>query len=112
MPDLTTSFSTQQEVKLAYKMAKRYYSNPPLWAKCLSSHCYSLWFICLPAAMRLAQSKPFAMQQALDVLIKMRSSKIEVLDEVSVTTDWPDTFYILLLSRLQQEMRGSGAVRF
>ncbi|XP_062850199.1 DENN domain-containing protein 4C [Trichomycterus rosablanca] len=73
---------TKQEVKMAYKMAKRYYSNPPLWAKCLFSHCYSLWFICLPAGMRLAQSKPAAMQQALDVLIKMRSSKIELLDEV------------------------------
>lgn len=73
---------TKQEVKLAYKMAKRFYSNPQLWAKCLFSHCYSLWFICLPAGMRLAQSKPRAMQQALDVLLKMRSSEVEVLDEV------------------------------
>ncbi|KAB5579415.1 hypothetical protein PHYPO_G00194810 [Pangasianodon hypophthalmus] len=73
---------TKQEVKLAYKMAKRFYSNPQLWAKCLFSHCYSLWFICLPAGMRLAQSKPRAMQQALDVLLKMRSSEVQVLDEV------------------------------
>ncbi|XP_035392590.1 DENN domain-containing protein 4C isoform X1 [Electrophorus electricus] len=73
---------TKQEVKLAYKLAKRCYSNPPLWAKCLFGHCYSLWFICLPAALRLAPSKPGAMQQALDVLIKMRSSEVEVLDEV------------------------------
>ncbi|TSK82191.1 DENN domain-containing protein 4C [Bagarius yarrelli] len=73
---------TKQEVKLAYKMAKRFYSNPQLWAKCLLSHCYSLWFICLPAGMRLAHSKPRAMQQALDVLLKMRSSEVEVLDEV------------------------------
>ncbi|KAF5907052.1 DENN domain-containing protein 4C isoform X1, partial [Clarias magur] len=73
---------TKQEVKLAYKMAKRFYSNPQLWAKCLFSHCYSLWFICLPARMRLAHSKTRAMQQAIDVLIKMRSSEVEVLDEV------------------------------
>ncbi|KAK2860551.1 hypothetical protein Q7C36_004717 [Tachysurus vachellii] len=73
---------TKQEVKLAYKMAKRFYKNPQLWAKCLLSHCYSLWFICLPAGMRLAQSKPHAMQQALDVLLKMRSSEVEVQDEV------------------------------
>ncbi|KAI5609538.1 DENN domain-containing protein 4C isoform X2 [Silurus asotus] len=73
---------TKQEVKLAYKRAKRFYSNPQLWAKCLFSHCYSLWFICLPAGMRLAHSKPRAMQQALDVLLKMRSSEVEVLDEV------------------------------
>ncbi|XP_076828543.1 DENN domain-containing protein 4C [Brachyhypopomus gauderio] len=73
---------TKQEVKMAYKLAKRCYSNPPLWAKCLFSHCYSLWFICLPAGLRLVHSKPAAMQQALDVLVKMRSSEVEVLDEV------------------------------
>lgn len=67
---------------MAYKLAKRFYSNPPQWAKCLFSHCYSLWFICLPASMRTAQSKPRAMQQAFNVLLKMRSSEVEVLDEV------------------------------
>uniref|UniRef100_A0A6Q2XQK0 DENN/MADD domain containing 4C n=1 Tax=Esox lucius TaxID=8010 RepID=A0A6Q2XQK0_ESOLU len=71
-----------QEIKLAFKMAKRFYSNPPLWAKCLFSHCYSLWFICLPVGMRLAQSKSRAMQQAYNVLLKMRTSEVEVLDEV------------------------------
>ncbi|XP_051570477.1 DENN domain-containing protein 4C-like isoform X3 [Myxocyprinus asiaticus] len=73
---------TKQEIKMAYKLAKRFYSNPPQWAKCLFSHCYSLWFICLPAGMRTAQSKPRAMQQAFNVLLKMRSSEVEVLDEV------------------------------
>uniref|UniRef100_A0A6Q2ZQJ3 DENN/MADD domain containing 4C n=1 Tax=Esox lucius TaxID=8010 RepID=A0A6Q2ZQJ3_ESOLU len=73
---------TKQEIKLAFKMAKRFYSNPPLWAKCLFSHCYSLWFICLPVGMRLAQSKSRAMQQAYNVLLKMRTSEVEVLDEV------------------------------
>jgi hypothetical protein len=63
-------------------MAKRFYSNPPLWAKCLFSHCYSLWFICLPVGVRLAQSKSWAMQQAYNVLLKMRTSEVEVLDEV------------------------------
>uniref|UniRef100_A0A4W6EHP6 DENN domain containing 4C n=1 Tax=Lates calcarifer TaxID=8187 RepID=A0A4W6EHP6_LATCA len=70
------------EIKLAYKMAKRFYSNPPLWARCLFSHCYSLWFICLPAAVRLAKSKSRAMQQAYNVLLKMRTTEVEVLDEV------------------------------
>ncbi|KAL1270869.1 hypothetical protein QQF64_029885, partial [Cirrhinus molitorella] len=73
---------TKQEIKMAYKLAKRFYSNPPQWAKCLFSHCYSLWFICLPADMRTAQSKPRTMQQAFNVLLKMRSSEVEVLDEV------------------------------
>lgn len=72
----------QQEIKLAFKVAKRYYSNPTLWGRCLFSHCYSLWFICLPAAVRLAKSKPRAMQQAYNVLLKMRSTEVEVLDEV------------------------------
>uniref|UniRef100_A0A3B5BGB2 DENN domain containing 4C n=1 Tax=Stegastes partitus TaxID=144197 RepID=A0A3B5BGB2_9TELE len=73
---------TKQEIKLAYKMAKRFYSNPPLWARCLFSHCYSMWFICLPAAVRLAKSKSRAMQQAYNVLLKMRTTEVEVLDEV------------------------------
>lgn len=73
---------TKQEIKLAYKMAKRFYSNPPLWARCLFSHCYSLWFICLPAAVRLAKSKSRAMQQAYNVLLKMRTTEVEMLDEV------------------------------
>ncbi|XP_033465563.2 DENN domain-containing protein 4C isoform X1 [Epinephelus lanceolatus] len=73
---------TKQEIKLAYKMAKRFYSNPALWARCLFSHCYSLWFICLPAAVRLSKSKSRAMHQAYNVLLKMRTTEVEVLDEV------------------------------
>ncbi|KAK1174925.1 hypothetical protein AOXY_G2536 [Acipenser oxyrinchus oxyrinchus] len=73
---------TKQEIKSAHKMAKRYYSNPPLWAKCLFSHCYSLWFICLPSHVRVSHSKVRAMQQAYNVLIKMRNTEVEVLDEV------------------------------
>ncbi|XP_077444202.1 DENN domain-containing protein 4C isoform X1 [Stigmatopora argus] len=73
---------TKQEIKLAYKLAKRFYGNPQLWARCLFSHCYSLWFICLPAGVRLAKSKSRAMQQAYNVLLKMRTSEVEVLDEV------------------------------
>uniref|UniRef100_A0A672JFS3 DENN/MADD domain containing 4C n=1 Tax=Salarias fasciatus TaxID=181472 RepID=A0A672JFS3_SALFA len=73
---------TKQEIKLAYKMAKRFYPHPQLWARCLFSHCYSLWFICLPAALRLAKSKSRAMQQAYNVLLKMRTTEVEMLDEV------------------------------
>ncbi|XP_017269921.1 DENN domain-containing protein 4C isoform X2 [Kryptolebias marmoratus] len=73
---------TKQEIKLAYKMAKRFYSNPLQWARCLFSHCYSLWFICLPAGVRLAKSKSLAMQQAYNMLLKMRATEVEVLDEV------------------------------
>ncbi|XP_015229333.1 PREDICTED: DENN domain-containing protein 4C isoform X1 [Cyprinodon variegatus] len=73
---------TKQEIKHAYKLAKRFYSNPPLWARCLFSHCYSMWFICLPAGVRLAKSKSRAMQQAYNVLLRMKATEVEVLDEV------------------------------
>ncbi|XP_069332606.1 DENN domain-containing protein 4C [Eulemur rufifrons] len=73
---------TKQEIKTAHKLAKRCYTNPPLWAKCLFSHCYSLWFICLPAYVRVSHPKVRALQQAYDVLIKMRKTDVDPLDEV------------------------------
>ncbi|XP_004677741.1 PREDICTED: DENN domain-containing protein 4C [Condylura cristata] len=73
---------TKQEIKTAHKLAKRCYTNPPQWAKCLFSHCYSLWFICLPAYVRVSHPKVRALQQAYDVLIKMRKMDVDPLDEV------------------------------
>uniref|UniRef100_A0A8C2QDK9 DENN domain containing 4C n=1 Tax=Cricetulus griseus TaxID=10029 RepID=A0A8C2QDK9_CRIGR len=73
---------TKQEIKTAHKLAKRCYMNPPQWAKCLFSHCYSLWFICLPAYVRVSHPKVRALQQAYDVLIKMRKTDVDPLDEV------------------------------
>ncbi|XP_006881342.1 PREDICTED: DENN domain-containing protein 4C [Elephantulus edwardii] len=73
---------TKQEIKTAHKLARRCYTNPPHWAKCLFSHCYSLWFICLPAYVRVSHPKVRALQQAYDVLIKMRKTDVDPLDEV------------------------------
>ncbi|KAM5298832.1 DENN domain-containing protein 4C isoform 2-T2 [Ctenodactylus gundi] len=73
---------TKQEIKTAHKLARRCYTNPPQWAKCLFSHCYSLWFICLPAYVRVSHPKVRALQQAYDVLIKMRKTDVDPLDEV------------------------------
>ncbi|KAM6392121.1 DENN domain-containing protein 4C isoform 2-T2 [Rhynochetos jubatus] len=73
---------TKQEIKTAHKLAKKCYVSPPQWAKCLFSHSYSLWFICLPAYIRVAHPKVKALQQAYDVLIKMRKTDVEPLDEV------------------------------
>ncbi|XP_020646037.3 DENN domain-containing protein 4C isoform X2 [Pogona vitticeps] len=73
---------TKQEIKAAHKQAKRYYTNPPQWAKCLFSHCYSLWFICLPAYVRASNCKVTALQQTYEVLIKMKKMDVEPLDEV------------------------------
>ncbi|NXO90976.1 DEN4C protein, partial [Certhia brachydactyla] len=72
---------TKQEIKTAHKLAKKYYMSPSQWAKCLFSHSYSLWFICLPAYVRIAHPKVKALQQAYDVLIKMRKTDVEPLDE-------------------------------
>ncbi|NXC62536.1 DEN4C protein, partial [Aleadryas rufinucha] len=72
---------TKQEIKTAHKLAKKYYVSPSQWAKCLFSHSYSLWFICLPAYVRVAHPKVKALQQAYDVLIKMRKTDVEPLDE-------------------------------
>ncbi|NXP80471.1 DEN4C protein, partial [Ramphastos sulfuratus] len=76
---------TKQEIKTAHKLAKKYYVSPPQWAKCLFSHSYSLWFICLPAYIRIAHPKVKALQQAYNVLIKMRKTDVEPLDEASAT---------------------------
>ncbi|KAL4641559.1 DENN domain-containing protein 4C-like isoform X1 [Arapaima gigas] len=73
---------TKQEMKLAFKMARHCHSKPQLWASCLFSHCYSLWFICLPARVRVAPSKLRAMQRAQAVLRRMRSTEVEAPDEV------------------------------
>ncbi|XP_072928980.1 DENN domain-containing protein 4C isoform X2 [Hemitrygon akajei] len=73
---------TKQEMKAAQKIAKKYFSIPALWFKCLFSHCYSLWFICLPAYVGVSHSKVRALQQAYGVLMKMRNLKVDPLDEV------------------------------
>lgn len=73
---------TKQEMKTAQKIARKYYTISALWFKCLLSHCYSLWFICLPAYVGVSHSKVRALQLAYDVLVKMRNLKVDPLDEV------------------------------
>ncbi|KAM6426019.1 C-myc promoter-binding protein isoform 2-T2 [Liasis olivaceus] len=73
---------TKQEIKSAHKMAKRYSSIPQMWSRCLLRHCYGLWFICLPAYVRVCHSKVRALRTAYDVLRKMHTKKIDPPDEV------------------------------
>ncbi|KAM4707264.1 DENN domain-containing protein 4C [Discoglossus pictus] len=77
---------TKQEIKTAHKLARKYYTNPPNWAKCLFSQCYSLWFICLPVYVKVSHSKARALQKAFDVLVKMRKTDVDPLDEVCYRT--------------------------
>ncbi|XP_029353425.1 C-myc promoter-binding protein-like isoform X2 [Echeneis naucrates] len=73
---------TKQEIKLAHKIAKKYSSIPQLWSKCLLRHCYGLWFICLPAYVKVCHSKVRALRTAYDVLRKMQVKKLQPPDEV------------------------------
>lgn len=71
-----------KEIKSAQKIAKKYSSIPQLWAKCLLRHCYGLWFICLPAYVKVCHSKVRALRTAYDVLRKMQAKKLQPPDEV------------------------------
>lgn len=71
-----------QEIKSAQKIAKKYSSIPQLWSKCLLRHCYGLWFICLPAYVKVCHSKVRALRTAYDVLRKMQAKKLQPPDEV------------------------------
>ncbi|XP_068584819.1 C-myc promoter-binding protein-like isoform X3 [Cebidichthys violaceus] len=73
---------TKQEIKAAQKIAKEYSSVPQLWSKCLLCHCYGLWFICLPAYVKVCHSKVRALRTAYDVLGKMQAKKLQPPDEV------------------------------
>nr|XP_054588173.1 C-myc promoter-binding protein isoform X2 [Nothobranchius furzeri] len=73
---------TKQEIKSAQKIAKKYSSIPQMWSKCLLRHCYGLWFICLPAYVKVCHSKVRALRTAYDVLRKMQTKKLQPPDEV------------------------------
>ncbi|KAM8973604.1 C-myc promoter-binding protein isoform 2-T2 [Pelodytes ibericus] len=73
---------TKQEIRSAHKIAKQYSSIPQMWSRCLLRHCYGLWFICLPAYVKVCHSKVRALRTAYDVLRKMHIKKIDSPDEV------------------------------
>lgn len=58
---------------------------PQLWSTCLLRHCYGLWFICLPAYVKVSHSKVRALRTAYDVLRKMQTKKLQPPDEVTLT---------------------------
>ncbi|XP_068597955.1 C-myc promoter-binding protein-like [Brachionichthys hirsutus] len=73
---------TKQEIKTAQKIAKTSSSVPQLWSKCLLRHCYGLWFVCLPAYVKVSHSKVRALRTAYDVLRKMQAKELQPPDEV------------------------------
>ncbi|XP_029643627.1 C-myc promoter-binding protein isoform X2 [Octopus sinensis] len=81
-PNSPIAKRTKQEVRMAQKIAQQQVGSPDLWAKCLLGHCYCLWFIHLPAFVKLSQSKPRALRLAYDILQKMNTIKDIRPDEV------------------------------
>ncbi|XP_044127571.1 DENN domain-containing protein 4C isoform X1 [Bufo gargarizans] len=73
---------TKQEIKAAHKVARKYSTNASNWPKCLFSHCFSLWFVCLPIYVKVSHSKSRALQKSYEALVKMRKTEVDPLDEV------------------------------
>ncbi|CAJ0931423.1 unnamed protein product [Ranitomeya imitator] len=73
---------SKQEIKAAHKLARKYSTHANNWPKCLFSQCFSLWFICLPVYVKVSHSKSRALQKSYDVLVKMRKTEVDPLDEV------------------------------
>ncbi|XP_073715692.1 C-myc promoter-binding protein-like isoform X2 [Misgurnus anguillicaudatus] len=80
-PDSTLR-RTKPEIKWAQKMAHKYISEPELWSKRLLCCSYGLWFICLPAYIKVCQSKTQTLCAAYDLLRKMRARTLQAPDEV------------------------------
>ncbi|XP_066939247.1 DENN domain-containing protein Crag isoform X2 [Macrobrachium rosenbergii] len=74
---------TKHEVKSAQKLASRHAQTPILWAKCLLSSCYSLWFTQLPAFASTQHHKARFLQLAFRILTNMQKLNLSQADEVS-----------------------------
>ncbi|XP_039291612.1 DENN domain-containing protein Crag isoform X2 [Nilaparvata lugens] len=74
---------TKHEIKSAQKIARKYATSPELWAKCLLTTCYSIWFIHLPSCVLFAPSKSsVTLQLAYDVIVRMHKAGLTPADEV------------------------------
>ncbi|XP_042231515.1 DENN domain-containing protein Crag-like isoform X5 [Homarus americanus] len=74
---------TKQEVKTDQRLASKYSLTPILWAKCLLSTCYSLWFTQLPAFALTQHHKARFLQLAFKILTNMQKLHLSQADEVS-----------------------------
>ncbi|XP_059175124.1 C-myc promoter-binding protein-like isoform X1 [Physella acuta] len=81
-PNSPLARRTKQEVKSAQKVAQQQVGNPKLWAKCLVSYCYSLWFVVFPAFVQARPKKIEALKIGFAVLRKMQEAKLITVDEL------------------------------
>ncbi|XP_065199879.1 C-myc promoter-binding protein isoform X2 [Planococcus citri] len=74
---------TKYEVKSAQKLARKYFTSPDLWAKCLLGTCYSLWFIHLPSYVIFTEHKVSStLRLAYDLLARIQKTGLQPTDEV------------------------------
>lgn len=73
---------TRAERHQSVLMAKKNAGSPIYWAKCLVAHCYSLWFIHLPAYVKVHHNKAKVLHVAFEILCKMQKKKVKLPDEV------------------------------
>ncbi|GFR95009.1 C-Myc promoter-binding protein-like [Elysia marginata] len=73
---------SKQEVKTAQKIALQQAENPEMWAKCLLSYCYSLWFVAFPAYVQFQPKKYEALKVGFAVLKKMQDEDLITIDEL------------------------------
>lgn len=62
--------------------AKKQANSPTLWARCLLGHCYTIWFIHLPAYVKFHYNKENILWKAFEVLQKISETKAKLPDEV------------------------------
>ena len=73
---------TKQEIKASQNVAQLVHPRAKLWAKCLLSTGYAVWFMCLPSFVAASHSPSRTLRNAFETLKRMLSAKIQPSDEV------------------------------
>ncbi|XP_031552421.1 DENN domain-containing protein 4C-like [Actinia tenebrosa] len=81
-PSLCPVGRTVAERTESILIAKKNESIPVQWARCLLAHCYSLWFIHLPAYVKSHHNKAKVLHVAYEILCKMEKKGVKLPDEV------------------------------
>lgn len=85
-PSSPMSRRTKQEIRAALRVAQRHSESPMTWSKCLVSYVYSLWYIQLPAFIKVlgdqSSTTESSLRMALEVLSRLQSLKIHPPDEI------------------------------
>uniref|UniRef100_T2MAU0 C-myc promoter-binding protein n=1 Tax=Hydra vulgaris TaxID=6087 RepID=T2MAU0_HYDVU len=73
---------TKHEREQGSVSAKKQANSPMMWARCLLGHCYTIWFIQLPAFVKYHHDKKSMLYTAFDILQNISKSKAKLPDEV------------------------------